>query len=125
MSYSVQLDLDCHRQGDPYLGLGGFAPVTIVPAGETEAVTPPDPLTRVSIKFKRRNKIYSLDTDASTNPDHLIYVTDADLWSVEVGRIADFLPVDGAWAWSAKFYSDYFGGGMTLCHGVLTVIRKI
>ncbi len=115
MSCAKTIELECHTLGDSYLGINKFGPVLI------DEVQPSDPLLRCTMIFNKQGTLFTLDTEASNNPDFLMVITDEDTWEVTVGKIAEFLPSGGSWSWEADFYSDYFGNKMTLYTGELIV----
>ena len=115
MSCAVIIELPCHTLGDSYLGLAGFGPILI------DEVQPSNPLLRVTMIFSRPGATFTLDTEASNNPDFSMVITDEDTWEVTVGTIAEFLPEAGSWDWEADFYSDYFGEKLTLYAGTIIV----
>lgn len=120
MDYTVEIELQDHKRGDRWQGIPSIGPVLINDA------QPAETLARVRMHFFiHTGTRFTLDSEASANPDAPITITDPATWEVVVPPVEKFLLLDGEWEWDMEFWKAGENAPLTLYKGALVVHQDI
>lgn len=116
--YTVQVDLQPHKLGDRWIGIGSIGPVLI------DGLQPTNALTRIRASFRMAGR-ESFTLDSNPGGDAPIVIDDEDTWEATVPEIEEFLPSAGNWDWDMEFYEAGKTRPLTFYKGVLEVIDDV